>query len=273
MGDFVKLVAKMVCPICGRAAGFYIEETATLLREAKCECCGVSLRTADVAVQLIGKMGQGKRYTTLKACGEAFPHTRILNMFSMGKIHESLQALPGYSCGEFFDGVKSGAFKNGVQCVDLQAMPFKKNVFDFIITEDVLEHVENPLAAFREIRRVLRFGGSHIFTVPEHEKDISKNRSGCVPIYHGDPLREKGAMVITDFGNDLGDILRKDGMMVHRIVAHRFFFPKDISYLDDPEDYAVYEKNQQDLLRAFRYNSVVFIAQKIHTGFWKRLFG
>ena len=268
----MRLVAKLVCPICGQPSGFYIAEEATLLREASCEHCGVSLRTADTAVQLMDRMGGGREFATLRDCAQAFPSYRILNLFSIGKIHTSLQGLPGYSCGEFFDGVKSGEFKDGVQCVDLQNMPFPKNTFDFIVTEDVLEHVKNPQEAFQEIRRVLRPGGCHIFTVPVHEKQATVSREGRVPVYHGDPLREQGALVTTDFGCDLTDLLRQAGMEAHRIVAHRFFFPGEISYLDEPEGYAIYSLHQEDLLQAFQYNSIVFVAVKPLEHFWSAWF-
>ena len=43
-------------------------------------------------------------------------------------------------------------------------------VADIAITQDVLEHVFDAPAVFREIERTLRPGGIHIFTVPTTSK-------------------------------------------------------------------------------------------------------
>ena len=51
-------------------------------------------------------------------------------------------------------------------------------------------------------------GGYHIFTIPLHEGRKTVSRIGNEKkIYHGDPIRKTGALVITDFGSDITDIL------------------------------------------------------------------
>ncbi len=50
--------------------------------------------------------------------------------------------------------------------MDIQAMPFQPNMFDVVLCNHVLEHVEDDLAAIREIRRVLKPGGYAILQVP-----------------------------------------------------------------------------------------------------------
>lgn len=258
----MKIVAKEICPICGKAAHFIIKDSATLLRDAICEFCGVSLRTADLSNQLIFLLTEKKSYNTLADCLNDYSKIRVLNLASFGKIHEFMLNLPGYSFGEFFDGVKSGDFKNGIQCIDLQDIPFEDNTFDFVITEDVFEHVVNYEKAFKEIKRVLKPKGRHVFTIPLHEKQKTLSREKLLPVYHIDPLRIKGAFVVTDFGNDIIEILGQYGMKTKKVVAHRFFFPDEITYLNEKKDYEHYLKYRDDLSQAFRYNSVVFISEK-----------
>lgn len=277
----MKTVVTEKCCLCGNVSEFKIKRAATLLREAGCSHCGVSLRTADVARVLVDTMGGGKRYETLAACVEDFADLQILNMFSEGRIHESLKEMKSYSFGEYFDNIKSGNFYNGVQCIDLQNIPFADHSFDIIVTEDILEHVEDIEKAFREINRVLKVGGALILTVPIHEKNITISRKGNEnKVYHGDPLREKGALVVTDFGNDIIEMLRDFGMDAREVVAHRFFEPEEISYID--EEYDHYQMHQQDLCQAFRYNSIVYVGKKVShmsidkargTGVWQRLVG
>jgi len=48
----------------------------------------------------------------------------------------------------------------------LECQTFPDARFDLVITQDVLEHLFDPKAAFREIARTLRPGGAQIFTVP-----------------------------------------------------------------------------------------------------------
>ena len=44
-------------------------------------------------------------------------------------------------------------------------MTFQNESFDLFITQDVFEHVMEPNKAFKEIERVLKPGGAHVFTV------------------------------------------------------------------------------------------------------------
>ena len=42
---------------------------------------------------------------------------------------------------------------------DIHDLPFENEAFDYVISDQVLEHVENPLLAFKEASRVLKRGG------------------------------------------------------------------------------------------------------------------
>jgi len=48
--------------------------------------------------------------------------------------------------------------------VDMQNLPFKNNIFDFVISDQVIEHLENPQKAVDESYRVLKNGGVAIHT-------------------------------------------------------------------------------------------------------------
>lgn len=49
---------------------------------------------------------------------------------------------------------------------DLQTISLKDNLVDLVISRSVLEHVENPIEAYREIHRILKPGGHFIFLTP-----------------------------------------------------------------------------------------------------------
>lgn len=48
--------------------------------------------------------------------------------------------------------------------VDMQELPFASNHFDFVISDQVIEHLENPTKAIDESYRVLKVGGIAIHT-------------------------------------------------------------------------------------------------------------
>lgn len=47
---------------------------------------------------------------------------------------------------------------------DIQRLPYEDNIFDYVISDQVLEHVENPFLAISESHRVLKKGGIAIHT-------------------------------------------------------------------------------------------------------------
>lgn len=183
-------------------------------------------------------------------------------MCSQGKVHELYRHLSGYQCGEYFDGVASGDYLNGIMCIDLQDIPFEDNYFDFIITEDVLEHVWDITRALKEINRVLKLGGKHIFTVPVHENIVTMSRkNNPLEVFHGDPLRPEGAKVFTDFGRDIVSFIDKFGMKTIMHKLHKFHKPDETSFIDDEAE--SYKKNWRNMLGVFRYNSIVLVSEKV----------
>lgn len=263
--DEMKTIVTIRCPICGNFAEFKIKSDYTLLRDASCQFCGVSLRTSDLIEVLLNTVDKKHMYITLQDWRANHFGKKILNMASFGKIHEVCIKYPNYFYGEFFDGIESGKMLNGIQCINLQDIPFRDNTFDFIITEDVFEHVENIDKGFSEIYRVLKPNGYHIFTVPIHESNKTMKRNFDQPVYHIDPLRKKGALVVTDFGDDLDILLKKYGMTTKKIISHRFFNKNEVSDLSKKDQYNYYLNNRNDLMKVFKYNSIVFLSQKLNS--------
>jgi 2-polyprenyl-3-methyl-5-hydroxy-6-metoxy-1,4-benzoquinol methylase len=251
-GHLMRKVVTEKCYICGSIVDFIIEETAVLLREAECNCCGASLRNSDVAKVIVEMIFNNDK--SLQEVRQDFGSITILNTATYGAIHKVLDGLPGYVCGEYFDGIISGHCYRETMCVDLRCMPFPSNHFDLIISEDVIEHINGFDKAMQEINRVLKKEGCHVFSVPVHEGRNTQSRTGLAPVYHGIPL------VITDFGDDLLQIVDGFGMRTKKIDCHRFYDSNEITNVD--AEYQLYKKHQNDLLKFFKYNSSVFAAVK-----------
>ena len=140
-----------------------------------------------------------------------------------------------FVCSEYFEDIPRGdPGPSGVRCEDVTRLTFSDERFDLIISQDVFEHVSDPMKGFAEVARVLRPGGVHIFTIP-YVSDLAKNLARArvdndrvthflPPIYYGDPVRAEGALVFTDFGADLAAIVREAGM---ELSIHNEFVFRD----------------------------------------------
>lgn len=108
--------------------------------------------------------------------------------------------------------------QGGCQCENLEQLTFENESFDLFITQDVFEHVMDAAAGFREIARVLKWGGAHIFTIPLYPRECSiirarKERDRVVhikpPEYHGNPVDPNGALVVTEWGRDIAEFIKQ----------------------------------------------------------------
>jgi SAM-dependent methyltransferase len=90
----------------------------------------------------------------------------------------------------------------GVLRGDATRLPFADGTFDTVVTSEVLEHIQDDVAAIKELVRVLKPGGTLGVTVPSwwpekvnwmlsDEYHAPKSRGGHVRIYSGTELKAK----------------------------------------------------------------------------------
>jgi ubiquinone/menaquinone biosynthesis C-methylase UbiE len=99
-------------------------------------------------------------------------------------------------------------------CEDIRNLSFPNGFFDLVITEDVLEHVRDYEKALVEIRRVLKQGGHHIFTVPCRFDEPTLARvdtSGDADFFLTDPEYHGKMIAYRTFGADFQDELHESG--------------------------------------------------------------
>ena len=122
----------------------------------------------------------------------------------------------GYTASQFYPDIAYGQAnpQSGYRCENIERLTFPDNCFDLFITQDVMEHIVDPERAFKEIARVLRKGGAHIFTVPlvnkrkKSECRASRDNTGSIvyhqsPEYHENPIDGEGSLVTMDWGYDI----------------------------------------------------------------------
>lgn len=207
------------CSVCGVETILYKHKISSYYPITyECKRCGASSWVRHVAIALCDLL-EIPQYALCKV-PQLDPGLKVYEAQAKGAIHDALKSLPSYICSEYFTNVEPGFFsRNGVRCEDLQSLSFPDNTFDIIITQAVFEHVRDPDAAWREIYRVLKPGGHHIFTIPYNPDSRTRQRiilDGDRDIFveskvhHGDGIRD--GLVYTDFGYDLPDILERFGL-------------------------------------------------------------
>ncbi|MEN8221023.1 MAG: class I SAM-dependent methyltransferase, partial [Pseudomonadota bacterium] len=142
------------------------------------------------------------------------------------------------------EGIEGGTIVDGMRHENVEAFSFSDQSFDIITSNDVLEHVNLPEQAFGEMYRVLKPGGEIFVTIPFHINAIQTVRRAKLvngevkhllpPIYHGNPLSEKGSLVFNDFGWDFVEQLKAVGFQEVSLCHYWSYL---YGYLGDPQYY------------------------------------
>lgn len=219
-----------LCSCCGHVGAYNIEPRA--LRETfQCASCQASLRYRNQADALLTAYGVDERSIAELVQSPAFRSLSIYEPGISGPFRPFFSPLPAYTPSYYWPDVDPGQTRDGVRCENLEALTFADASFDLVISSDIFEHVRRPFLAFREIHRILRPGGRHIFTVPMNwpfdpatiqRVDVShaEDRNLLPAVYHGSPLDPAGSLVYNDFGMDLPFRLTSLGFQV--LVEHGF---------------------------------------------------
>ena len=203
------------CPICERPAMF-VRRGEWLRDEYLCVGCrSIPRQRALVAV-----------------LQQTYPDWRNLPIHESspgGASSDKLKAeCKRYTASYFYPEVTPGTYHDGVRCENLERLTFDDDTFDLVVTQDVFEHVLDPAAALREITRVLRPGGAHLFTVPYYAPRQTVVRAAPSPegviylapkAYHANPIDPAGSLVVTEWGTDLVDVIYANGGMTTTIYS------------------------------------------------------
>jgi SAM-dependent methyltransferase len=156
-----------------------------------CRQCGAKLRCMALAKSLLALDPVGA--TTLQDSITAgnLDDLRMLEINEAGTLHALLSRAADHTFACYPD-------------VDMHALPFEDEEFDIVVHSDTLEHVQNPVHALAECCRVLRRGGSLVYTVPTIVGRMTRGREGLEASYHGGPGDlAYDYRVHTEFGADM----------------------------------------------------------------------
>jgi SAM-dependent methyltransferase len=212
------------CTICGKFTPFICIDIMAANNNMYCIFCKSSSRKRLVAKLLIETSLSG--ISSIAEMPRANQTLRVLNTSLNDSFYQVLHNFENFYCSDLLPDIPNGTeIKKRVFCQNLEEMTFEDNSFDIVITEDVLEHVKDHIKAFKEIHRVLKTGGYHIFTVPFIfdrptlvRVDTDKNVFLLPPEYHGDYLRGE-ILAYRTYGIDIYSMLDDLGFMTYIHLA------------------------------------------------------
>jgi len=225
--------SRFTCNVCARhSRAFFDFPDLELRREhhigdlretLQCVHCGATMRQRTLAAALlqVASARMGRTLADIPAAAQAgFAGLRTLDTDAFSPMSRQLRSTQNYLVSSFRPELEFGA--------QIEANHFNINLenasslpdgsFDVVVTSDVMEHVRDIDAAHREIARILKPGGSYVFTVPYDERcethcvlvDTSgpSDRFLVPPHFHGDPLTG-GILAYRIFGRGIfGDLER-----------------------------------------------------------------
>ena len=186
---------------------------------------------ADEEFHLCVRCRANLRYELLaQHLRNAFPDVSSLDVLELdysSPLRGFLGKARSYTRSFYRGNVAPGTVReDGVVCQDITRLTYGDESLDLIVSSDVLEHVPDVLAAFRESARVLRPGGAHVFTVPPLAATAqrAKIEDGQIvhlapPEYHWDPLDPEGVLAFWDFGLDLPERFIVDGLSIRVVLG------------------------------------------------------
>jgi SAM-dependent methyltransferase len=196
------------CPVCNQNT-IFISKTTWLRDNFICSNCG-SIPRQRALMLVIEKYYPNWKNLSIH---ESSPDVcAITNKFTA--------ECKNYIVSQFYQHEELGIFINGYRNENLEKQTFCDEIFDIVITQDVVEHLYNPEKVFFEIARTLKHGGAHIFTVPiinkfnKTEIWAKKNDNG-EPVFlktaewHGNPIDNRGSPVTMHWGFDIIDFIKK----------------------------------------------------------------
>lgn len=213
-----------ICQCCGRVRFFRNDLLYCHKGDPVCE---INFRERMICP--VCQLNNRMRATFAAITGEMkrHPHGDLL-IYEMvtpfyRKLSEKIRKLGGNIVGSEYLGsaYAPGDIVNGVRHEDATDLSFEDRSFDVVASLDVFEHIPNIVSAAREMFRVLRPGGTAVFTVPNdphRQKSLqrAKIENGEIihleePEIHGNPVDASGSLAFWTVGWDIIDSMREAG--------------------------------------------------------------
>lgn len=187
-----------------------------------CLSCGGSLRVRQLAATVVAWLQTtgGSASTVAAACREPpLRSLQVAEINSCGALHKALARLPQLAYSEYLPDDPA------VRHEDMVRLSYPDDSFDLVLHSETLEHTPDVDRALAEIHRVLKPGGTTIFTVPiirDRRETVvrAEERDGGThhlrpPTYHGGACQStRQYLVYYEFGEDFPPRVSRAGFDV-----------------------------------------------------------
>ena len=210
-----QIVAEEQCQICGQKVSFRNEKGMTYHTEAYCSNCSTQLRTHDMAAcfaakvlgtpdTILGNYRDRLQDTEVLCCSQ---HSMLTVFFKeFARCHE----LEG-TLSEWCDQLEA-----------VSSIGIASESLDVITVENMLDLVNDPVRACRDLVRLLKPGGTILISVPIYEDRMTASTKKT---HHR--LYRDGVMIRTQWGIDAAEILKKAGIEMQMCEFHHWFAPEE----------------------------------------------
>jgi SAM-dependent methyltransferase len=222
-------MSKVVCTVCGNDTftdnkvlwdglvsewGISSEERQYIDRQqgSRCDRCGCNIRSVALAKAITSHWSFNGYFQEF---AQRFRDLRILEINEASNLTKWLKDMPHRTLAEY-------------PTIDMQDMPYASATFDLVVHSDTLEHIEKPIQALAECKRVLRPGGLLAFTIPVIVGRLSRSREGLLKSYHGNPgTGSDDYMVRMEYGADMWQQVIQAGF--ESVKIDTFEYPSGIA--------------------------------------------
>jgi SAM-dependent methyltransferase len=184
----------------------------------------------------VWRAGQDRRLRMiLNAAGERITGKVLDNGCGVGMYVEHMTGFGGQVVGieyEIERAVAARAVSENISCAAGENLPFPDEVFDLVLSHEVLEHVLNDRMAVQEMVRVLRPGGRAVIFVPNRGYPFETHgifwrgeyRFGNIPLVNYLPRRWRNRLAPHVRVYSKKDLLALFEDLPVRILEHRIIF-------------------------------------------------
>ena len=201
------------CPLCGPAVLVRLANDEAAVRCVRCGATPIAMSVASV----------------LLARAPMLSASTVYELSARGALHRFLRrATKTLVSSQYVAGASPGSYVDGVRVEDVERLTFASDSFDICTSTEVFEHVTDDRRAFREVLRVLKPGGTLVFSVPIDLDADTVERARVVdgrvvhlaaPEYHRDPAsRDAPILAFRNYGRDIVDRLVDAGFSSGDIV-------------------------------------------------------
>ena len=150
-----------VCALCGALSRFSCADPIRARSSYRCEHCGATLCERGIAQVLLDLYDHAHASLTGAVAYGGLAHLRVMEAGTgreLGGLLRTLRRSLGVRRDEVAGWENFGS--------TLQRRALASGSLDVVVTQDVLDQASDAPLALREIKRALRFGGTHVFTTP-----------------------------------------------------------------------------------------------------------